>query len=162
VLERLQHLIKNPQPDSQETVWGLRLSFRAAFLLQPIFASLVGGALLLIITPQTAASAGLAIATAMMSQILIALALLQLPVALAIAYGLGRSGGKGALIAASIALGVLLATPAWLALFACLIGSAPRYLVILLSLLILYYVLGLVIAKLLARLAPPQGATGSN
>jgi uncharacterized membrane protein YqaE (UPF0057 family) len=135
----------NPQPDGSEMAWGLRLSYSAAFLLQPLFALLFGGVLLLVTTPQAAASA-------LMSQMLIVLALLQPPVAVALAYGLGRSGGKGALIAASIALGVLLATPAWLALFAWLIGSAPRYLVILLGLLIVYYALGLTLAGLLVRL----------
>jgi hypothetical protein len=125
--------------------WGLRLSYSAAFLLQPLFALLFGGVLPLVITPQAAAPA-------LMSQMLIALALLQLPVAVALAYGFGRGGGKGALIAASIALGVLLATPAWLALFAWLIGSAPRYLVSLLGLLSLYYALGLTLARLLVRL----------
>jgi len=139
VLQRIQRLIKNPQPERPEMAWGLRLSYSAAFLLQPLFALLFGGVLLLIAAPQAAASA-------LMSQVLIALAILQLPVALAMAYGLGRSGGKGALIAASIVLGVLLATPAWLALFAWLIGSAPLYLVILLGLLAIYYALGLALS----------------
>ncbi|MBS3967123.1 MAG: hypothetical protein KGZ60_07725 [Truepera sp.] len=155
MLQRIQRLIKNPQPSRQEMAWGLRLSYSAAFLLQPLCAGLFGGVLLLIAAPQAAASA-------LMSQMLIALALLQLPVALAMAHRLGRSGGKGALIAASIVLGVLLATPAWLALFAWLIGSAPRYLVILLSLLSLYYALGLAIAKLLVRLARSEEPADSH
>lgn len=155
MLKRIQRLITNPQPEHQEVAWGLRLSYSAAFLLQPLFALLFGGVLLLITAPQAAASA-------LMSQMLIALALLQLPIALAIAYGLGRSGHKSALIAASIALGVLLATPAWLALFAWLIGSAPRYPVILLSLLSLYYVLGLTIAKLLVWLTPLEEPADSH
>lgn len=147
--KRLQRFIVHPQPSLRETAWVLRLAFSGAFLLQPLFALLVGGVLLLIATPQTTNSA-------LMSQMLIALALLQLPIALAMSYGLGRSGSKSALIAASIALGVLLATPAWLALFAWLIGSAAHYLVILLGLLIAYYALGLVTARLLVRLTPPK------
>jgi hypothetical protein len=155
VLQRIQHFIKNPQPDRRETACGLRLIYTTAFWLQPLFALLFGGVLLLVTTPHAAAPA-------LMSQMLIALALLQLPVAIAMAYGLGRSGGKGALIAASIALGVLLATPAWLALFAWLIGSVPRYPVSLLGLLILYYALGLAIAGLLARLARPEEPADSH
>lgn len=117
----------------------MRLLYATAFMFQLLFVVLAGGVLLLFLTPQATTST-------LMSQMLVALALAQLPLALGIAYGLSRSDTKGGAMAASIALGVLLATPAWLALFAWLIGSAPRYLLVLLGLLVLYYVLGLALA----------------
>ena len=61
--------------------------------------------------------------------------------------------GKGGALSAVIALGVILSTPAWFALFAWLIGSEARYLFILLALLGLYYLLGFLFAGSYTQMA---------
>ncbi len=98
------------------------------------------------------------------SQALIGLASLQLFVALF----LGRFAasntraesdhtnvqeGKGGALAAVIAQGVILSTPAWFALFAWLVGAELRTLVVLLAMLGLYYLLGFLFAGSYTQMA---------
>jgi len=90
--------------------------------------------------------------------VLVAVSGLMLPTALLLSALFVRAGGKEGAMAATIALGVLLAAPAWFALFAWLVGSSARFLLLLLGLLALYYALGLLLAGRYAgvAVAPPE------
>ena len=61
--------------------------------------------------------------------------------------------GKGGALAAVIAQGVILSTPAWFALFAWLVGAELRTLVVLLAMLGLYYLLGFLFAGSYTQMA---------
>ena len=98
------------------------------------------------------------------SQALIGLASLQLFVALFLGRFAAKNTraehnytnvqeGKGGALAAVIAQGVILSTPAWFALFAWLVGSEIRTLVILLAMLGLYYLLGFLFAGSYTQMA---------
>lgn len=132
----------------------LRGVFGAMFLTQAGVAALLAGALALLVSPR-------APATALTSQVLVLLSLVQVPVAATIAYFTGRSGGKGAALAATIMAGVLLATPAWFLAFAVLIGSGGVYLALLLTVVVNAYAVGFILCGHFAGFAvavPPVRA----
>ncbi len=61
--------------------------------------------------------------------------------------------GKGGALSAVIAQGVILSTPAWFALFAWLVGTELRTLLILLAVLGFYYLLGFLFAGSYTQMA---------
>lgn len=89
----------------------------------------------------------------LVSQILLALALLQIPVAVTLAHFAARPGGKGAALAAVLMLGVMLATPAWFLAFAFLIRSSFLYLALLLAVLLNSYAVGFLLCGRYGKVA---------
>ncbi len=142
----LRHFISSEQISYREALWSLRLIFVTIFFGQFVFAGLVGLVILLLASRQTGSSP-------IVAQILVFLSLFELPLALFVAYFATRTGGKGGAIAGVIALGVILSTPAWFAVFTYLTGGATNYLTILALMLMFYYALGFVISGGYARMA---------
>ena len=101
----------------------------------------------------------------LVSQILLALALLQIPVAVTLAHLAARPGGKGAALAAVLMLGVMLATPAWFLAFAFLIRSSFLYLALLLVVLLNSYAVGFLLCGRYGKVAllpEPNAEKASN
>lgn len=113
---------------------------------QLLLAGLSGGLLLLVTSPQTSS-------TPIMAQVMVAMSLLQLPLALSLAYTSAKGGTKSSALSAVIVLGVLLSSPAWFALFAFLTGATARYLLIMMLLLMTYYLLGFIFSGLFIKQA---------
>lgn len=112
----------------------LRASFALMFLAQLLIAAFVAMLLRLLAEPQSA--------NALVSQILILFSFFQLPLGTVLPLFAARSGGKRAALSATLMMAVLLATSAWFAAFAFLIGAPPAYLMIMFLLLIGYYMIG--------------------
>jgi len=97
------------------------------------------GVLLVFFRPEPAASP-------LMAQVLVGMAGLELPLALALGTLSARSGQQAGALSATLLQGILLAGPLWLALFGWLVGSPAGYLALLLGLTALYYGLGVLLA----------------
>ena len=145
MLAPLRSFLKNPEPSLTEAVGVRRGGFVAMFLAQS------GVALLLLSI--LSAVAGRGSAGPLLSQILVVLALLQIPVAALIAHASSRAGGKGAALSATIMAGVMLATPAWFLAFALLVGSGTLYIFLLLAVLVNAYAVGFFLCGQFARAA---------
>jgi hypothetical protein len=157
VLRTLQTFLLNAHPTQAQAVNALRTLFFLAFAGQALLALVIWGVLLLSVTPTPAPSA-------LMAQVLLGLAVLELPTALLVAALLARSGKQPGALAAALVQGTLLATPCWLALFSWLIGAATPYTLILLGLSALYYALGLLFVGRYAQQAtykPAKPAEGA-
>ncbi len=113
----------------------LRGVFAAMFLAQVGVAAALASGLALLAPVQTSASP-------LTAQILVVLALVDLPVAATLPYLGARGGGKSAALAATLLAGVLLATPAWFLAFAALVKSGAVYLLLLLAVVLNAYALG--------------------
>ena len=114
----------------------LRGVFAAMFLAQVGVAAVLAGGLALLAPAQASASP-------LTAQILVVLALVDLPVAATLPFLSARGGGKSAALAATLLAGVLLATPAWFLAFAALVESGVVYLLLLLAVVLNAYALGL-------------------
>jgi hypothetical protein len=146
MLEPLRYFLKNPQASAAEALGILRFIFLAMFMAQLLVAALLALALGLMFGASKNSSP-------LLSQILILLSLLQLPLALAIPQLAARAGGKQAALAATIMAAVFLSVPAYFASFALLTGTSLPYLMILLALLMTFYALGLLMVSGFAKLA---------
>ncbi len=152
----LRLFLKSKKPTYGEAASSLRLLFMGAFGMQLLFSLLVGVVAALIVGVQAGGSS-------LVAPVMLAFAFLSLPLALLVASFASRGGGKAGALAAAIALGVMLSTPAWFMLFTLLTGGAPRYLLLFLGMLAVYYGLGLLLAGRYARMAisaePPKSAS---
>lgn len=146
------------QPSYHQALASLRLVFASMFGAQLTLALLVGGVVRLWL--------GGAGGSALMSQVLVALALPYPPLALLLAQRSSERGGKTAAIAAALLTAVLLSAPAWLLAFGLAIGSGTGYLLALAAILGAYYALGFLMCNRFARAAlrpePLQGAAQSD
>jgi hypothetical protein len=143
-----------PRPTRAQATVALRLLFVAMFLGQTLVALLLFAVLAAVAGVQ---SGGLPL----LGWVLVGLGLLQLPFAFTVSMLAVRAGGKRAALYGTLLSAVLLATPAWYAAFALLIGQATAAM-ILLALLSIAYALGFVLTGRFARLAvtpPPEPAT---
>ena len=118
VLKPLRLFLKSKKPDYKEAVSSLRLLFVGAFGMQLLFSLLVGTIAALAVGIQPGGSS-------LAASVMLIFALLSSPLALLVASFASRGGGKAGAIAAAIALGVLLSTPAWFMLLTLLTGGAP-------------------------------------
>lgn len=134
----LQDFLRSDAPSRAQAAGALRTLFALAFAAQAGLALVSWGVLAAVWEPEPAASP-------LMAQTLVGLAGLELPLALALAALSARSGKQVGALSATLLQGVLLAAPLWLALFAWLVGSPARYLILLLALAALYYALGLLL-----------------
>ena len=152
----LRLFLKSKKPTHSQAVSSLRLLFVGAFGMQLLFSLLVGVVAALIVGVQPGGSS-------LVAFVMLTFALLSLPLALLVATFVSRGGGKAGALAAAIALGVMLSTPAWFMLFTFLTGGAPRYLLLFLGMLAVYYGLGLLLAGRYAHMAisaePPKPAS---
>jgi hypothetical protein len=139
MLAQLRAFLLEPDPTPAQAAAPLRLLFALAFGGQFGVVALAWGVLALLATPTPASSP-------LTARVLLGVALLELPLALGAATFVARPGGKEGAMAASIALGVVLASPAWFALFVWLAGGARLYLAAFTGLLALYYLLGWLLA----------------
>lgn len=131
----LRRFLLSKTPSRAEAAAGLRFAYVVAFLGQCLFVGVIGLAMWLVLGRQEDSSP-------LVAQALLYLSLLELPVALLVAHFVARPGGKGGALTGVIALAVILSTPAWLALFAWMIGSASSYVLLLLLVLFLSYGVG--------------------
>ncbi|ADI15523.1 hypothetical protein [Truepera radiovictrix] len=139
MLAQLRAFLLEPDPTPAQAAAPLRLLFALAFGGQFGVVALAWLVLALLVTPTPSERA-------LTAQVLLGVTLLELPLALGAAAFVARSGGKEGAMAASIALGVVLAAPAWFALFVWLSGGARLYLAAFLGALALYYLLGWMLA----------------
>lgn len=145
MLPRLRAFLLEPAPTSAQAAAPLRLLFLLAFGGQFGVVVLAWLGLALFAAPTPAESP-------LTAQVLLGVALLELPLALAVSAFVARPGGKEGAMAAAIALGVLLASPAWFALFVWLSGGAALYLAAFIGVLALYYLLGWLLAARYSKL----------
>ena len=136
VFRALQDFLKSDAPVRAQAAGALRTLFVLAFAGQAGVVLIAWGVLVAVFKPEPAASP-------LMAQVLVGMAGLELPLALALAALSARSGKQAGALSATLLQGILLAAPLWLALFAWLVGSPTRYLMLLLALAALYYALGL-------------------
>ncbi len=140
MLRPLQTFLKNPAPTRAEAAGALRTLFALAFGGQALLAGLAWAVLGLVLEPDPTGP--------LTAQVLVALGLLEMPVALALGTLTARGKKRPGALAAALLEGVLLAVPLLYALFAWLIGSPVLYLVLLVGLAALFYGLGvLVVAR---------------
>lgn len=141
----LRRFLLEPTPARVQAAAPLRLLFALAFFGQFGVVALAWPLLALFATPAPASSP-------LTAQVLLGVALLELPLGLLVAEMVARPGGKEGAMAGAIALGVVLATPAWFALFVWLSGGARLYLAAFWGVLALYYLLGWVLAVRYSKL----------
>ena len=158
MFQTVRQFIKSDAPTKSQASLSLRFVFALAFWGQLAVVMLLWLVLIMFVER-------LEQPLPFMGEALIGLAVLQLFVALFVGRMMAYTGinaknvpenvqeGKGGALSAVIAQGVILSTPAWLALFAWLIGSEPRTLFILLALLGLYYLLGFLFAGSYTQMA---------
>jgi hypothetical protein len=125
------------QPTLTQATGFLRLVFALSFGLQLLFALAL--TLILFVFSKERNDSSL------LSQIMIVLAFLQLPLALFISHQVSKAGNRQAYLSAAIMSGVLLSTPAWFAAMAFLSTSQSLYLFIFLLILMNYYALGFIL-----------------
>lgn len=126
--------MKNPAPTRAEAARALRTLFALAFGGQALLAGLAWVVMGLVLEPQPTGP--------LTAQVLVALGVLELPVALALGTLTARGQKQPGALAAALLEGVLLAVPLWYALFTWLIGSPVLYPVLLAGLSALFYGLG--------------------
>lgn len=151
--DRLRAFLREPRPDPATAVTFLRLVYAGMFGAQTVVAALLGLLLLLLAPPARPAAP-------VLSWTLVALAALQLPLALLMVAASARAGGKGAALSATLVAGVLLSTPAWFLMMALVMGSRGTPPLLLLLQLAVGYALGFGLTGRLARLVPrppPEG-----
>lgn len=145
MLRALQSFLKNPQPGEGEAANILRMIFVLTFMAQVAVAALLAGVL--------AAVAGRQTSGTLLAQILVIMALVQLPATLLVSLGASKAGGKQAALSASILTGVLLSTPAWFLAMTFLVSSNFFYIGFLFALLMLYYAVGFLLCGRWAKVA---------
>ncbi|HEX7021385.1 MAG TPA: hypothetical protein VF171_00910, partial [Trueperaceae bacterium] len=115
MFEVLRRYEKNRPPSEPQALAALRLVYILAFGGQLLAAVLAGTVLALTVGAQPAGPQA--------ARVLAVLALLMLPLAPALARLATRKGGKQGALAGAIALGVVLAAPAWFLMLAMLLAS---------------------------------------
>ena len=151
MLRPLQTFLRNPAPTRAEAAAALRTLFALAFGGQALLAGLAWVVMSLVLEPDPTGP--------LTAQVLAALGLLELPVALALGTLTARGRQAGAL-AAALLEGILLATPLLYALFAWLIGSPVLYPALLAGMAALFYGLGVLAVARHAAGATEQTARG--
>jgi hypothetical protein len=146
VFASLHRFIADPTPSYGQALQALRLLFMLMFMGQLAVVAVTAASFLLFVQRSAGASP-------LIAQILLAFAVLQLPVALGIATLAARQGLKGGALAAVISLAVILASPAWYALLLWLISSPGQYLLLALLVLTLAYSLGFIQSSYYAKMA---------
>ena len=137
MLRALQTFLKSDAPTQRQAAAALRTLFVLAFAGQTGLALAAWGVLLMVFTPEPTGP--------LTAQVLVAMAGLELPLALVLGTLSARSGAQAGALSATLLQGILLAAPVWFAFFAWLIGSPALYLVLLLGVTALYYALGLLL-----------------
>lgn len=145
MLKPLRTFIKNPKPSKAEALGVLRANFALMFLAQTLVAATVALIVSLVSEQQSS--------SVLVTQILLMVCILQLPLGISLPLFSARFGGKGAALSASIFMAVLLSSSAWFVAFAFVIGSPFVYLFIMFVLLISYYNVGFFLCGNLANLA---------
>ncbi len=151
VLRALQTFLKSTAPTQAQAAVALRTLFVLAFAGQTGLALVAWGVLRVVFTPEPSASP-------LTAQVLVAMAGLELPLALVLGTLSARSGKQAGALSAALLQGFLLAVPVWFAFFCWLIGSPARYTLALLGMAALYYALGLPLAGRYAAQATVKGA----
>ncbi len=146
MLAPLRSFMRAKRPSLAEARASLKLVFLLAFGMQLAFAAVVALAMRLVVGPQAGAAA-------LLSQSLVVVALLGLPIAHVVARKLAQPGGKAGALSGAIALGVLLSTPAWFWALVWLTGGAFPYQLVFAALLAAYFALGLWQVRTYAKLA---------
>ncbi len=147
MLELIRRYQKDPL-SSAAAANLLRLLFAAMFMLQ----LLIAGGLAIIFR-----SFSSGVAHPLIGQSLVALALLQFPLALGLGFAASRAGGRQAALSASLLLSVLLATPAYFTAFAYAVRVSLPLLATLLGITGFYYLIGVLLCGFFAKTALQAG-----
>jgi hypothetical protein len=131
------------RPSYAQALSVLRLVFASMFAAQLVMALIIAGVVRLF-------GAG-GSASALVSQVLVVIALPYLPITLLLTQRSTQQGGKQAAVSATLLAAVLLATPAWLFALALIMGSALNYLLILLAIIAVHYALGFLLCGRFAQ-----------
>jgi len=124
----------------------LRLVFVLTFFAQLVVAAIVG-----VIVRAFAANPPLA--SPVLATVLVAAAVLQLPIALAAAFRLGKVVSRQAALSRTLFMGVLLSATAWFTSLALATGQRGASVYLLLALVMLAYALGFLAVSRLAKTA---------
>jgi hypothetical protein len=145
VLATFRQFLKDPSPSRSQATFFLRFVFAVIFLGQVAVAALTG-LVMALFGPEGRPNNSL-------SQVLVFLSLLQLP--LVLIFGQLKRGvvGKGAAMSSTILAAVLFSTPVWYLVFALLIKVRDIYMLMLVGLLMGYYLLGFFLVSRFARSA---------
>ena len=145
MLKTLRQFLVTPEPGVAQALAALRALFALTFAAQVLLAALLAASLSFFAGEQEA--------SALLSQILLVLSLLQVPLGATLSLLSARSGGKGAALSGTIMAGVVLASTAWFLAFSLLVGSAPLYLVLSLLVVVNAYAVGFFLCGRLAKVA---------
>jgi hypothetical protein len=126
-------------PTSAVAGTGLRFAYASAFSLQVVLALAVG-ALAVWLAPRTASPHDL------MAGVLLAMAVLHLPLGLLLSWAVGRSPGKGPALVAALTAAVVLSVPAWFAVLLTVSAQRAPYVVTTWAVLALGYAAGLLLS----------------
>lgn len=152
MLRALRTFLKNPAPTRAEAAGALRTLFALAFGGQALLAGLAWAVMGLVLEPEPAGP--------LTAQVLVGLAVLELPVAGALGTLTARGKNQAGALAAALLEGVLLAVPLLYALFAWLIGSPALYPALLAGVAALFYGLGVLAVARHADAATERTARG--
>jgi hypothetical protein len=152
VLRALQSFLKNPQPSEGEAANVLRMVYVLIFMVQIAVAAVLAGVMVAVAGRQSSGT--------LLAQILVVMALLQLPFTLLLSIGVSKAGGKQAALSASIMSGVLLSTPAWFLALTFLVSSTFLYIGLLFFILMLYYAVGIMLCGRWAKVALQEQKSG--
>jgi hypothetical protein len=141
----LQQFMATKRPSYGQALSTLRLVFVAMFAAQVAVALVIAGLVRLFLTGGSA--------SALVSQVLVVIALPYLPLTLLLTQRSTQQGGKQAAVSATLLSAVLLATPAWLFALALIMGSSLNYLLILLAIIALHYALGFLLCGRFAQVS---------
>ncbi len=145
MLATLRQFLKDPSPSRNQATFFLRFVFAVTFLGQVVVAAMTG-LVMALFGPEGRPNDSL-------SQVLVFLSLLQLPLVLIFSRAKRGVGGKGSAMASTILAAVLFSTPVWYLVFALLIESRDIYMLILVGLLMGYYLFGFFLVSRFARSA---------
>lgn len=154
MLRALQHFLNNPQPNEGEAANVLRMVYVLIFMAQIAVAAILAGVMAALVGRQSSST--------LLAQILVAMALVQLPLTLLLSIGVSKAGGKQAALSASIMSGVLLSTPAWFLALTFLVSSTFLYIGILFFILMLYYAVGFMLCGRWAKVALQEKQEGGG
>lgn len=145
MLERLKRFERARSLGAAEALALLRPLFVLGFGAQLALAAAVG-ALAWLILPRGPANP-------LLAPVLVALALVQLPLALALGASAARAPTRRAALGATLLSATLLGVPAWFLALAAALGAGGLYLALLAALLALGYALGMLLCARFARRA---------
>jgi drug/metabolite transporter (DMT)-like permease len=148
----LRHFLTTAELEPGSAGSFLRLAYAVSFLAQVVVAALVAVVV-------RALAGGPGGPSALLAWLLVAFAVMELPIALLVTARMGAAGSRRSALTAAILAGTMLASSAWFAALALATGQRGTPVFLLLSLVTIGYAVGFFAVGRLAR--TPLDATGS-